>query len=373
MGHLDGTAKGKLRIGVIGMGFGAGVHLPALSTLANVVVSGVADAGSGRARIAAAKYAPRARVFDNGHALAEWPGIDAVSIAVPPRQQAAIVRTAIDAGKHILCEKPFGAGLDEITGLAADAMGKGLVTAIGYEFRYDTAIAALCKAVREGLIGPVRRIAVTWLTGGGLDPNRPWSWRHDAGACGGVLLDWCSHVIDYAFLIAGADVTEISARTSITVLKRPDGRGGVADVTAPDSCEIACLFANGVAGRYTVSNVQAAGIGHKIEVYGDSGRIVFHHAPPFTSRSKTLTLYDSNDEGLVVPIAETGAADGEDGNGDDRVAAFRELARDFSAVAQGSATAGRFPDFAAGERVWRVLEAARNSAAQGSAMRVQAA
>ena len=98
-------------MGVVGMGFGAGVHLPALATTDSIIVTGLADAGSGRAQAAAAKHAPEARVFNNGLDLAGWSGIDAVSIAVPPRQQGAIVRAAIDAGKHIICEKPFGAGL----------------------------------------------------------------------------------------------------------------------------------------------------------------------------------------------------------------------------------------------------------------------
>ena len=194
-----------------------------------------------------------------------------------------MVRAALASGKHVLCEKPFGSGLEDISGLDRIARRNGLTTALGYEFRYDNALRQMIDLVRAGQIGCVSRIDVTWLVATGLNPARTWSWRHDIDSAGGVLVDWCCHVIDYAHAVVGESIRELWCSTATRVRQRPDGLGGFKPATAPDSCDMHCIFENGAMGRFAVSNAEPAGIGHRIEVYGDRGCVRFHHAPPFTS------------------------------------------------------------------------------------------
>ena len=175
-----------LRVGIVGMGFGAAVHLPAFDAQTDVEVVAVADNGSGRAKDLAAKRGGKLRAFNDGVSLAAWDGIDIVSIAVPPGEQEALVRAALVAGKHVLCEKPFGTGSRAARDLAQLAGDRRLVGALCYEFRYDPGVRRLIELIDAGEIGTVRRIVVSWQTSGALDPQRVWSWRSDAEQGGDV-------------------------------------------------------------------------------------------------------------------------------------------------------------------------------------------
>ncbi|MDP1611558.1 MAG: Gfo/Idh/MocA family oxidoreductase [Sulfuritalea sp.] len=347
-----------IRLGIAGMGYGANVHLPAFMDHPDVVVTALADGGSGRARKIADELGLNAQVFNRGDDLARWDGVDAVSIAVPALHQSELVRAALASGKHVLCEKPFGTGLKDISGLDRIAGENGLTTALGYEFRYDTALRGMIELVRAGRIGRVSRIDVTWLVATGLNPARTWSWRHDIDSAGGVLIDWCCHVIDYARAMTGESIRELWCSTATRVPQRPDGLGGMKPVTAPDSCDMHCIFENGTAGRFVVSNAEPAGIGHRVEVYGDKGRVRFHHAPPFTSDTRQLTLQLAGEAETEVTVADGGDS------ADKRVDGFRQLVADFVSAVSGKDRSPLLPSFADGEAVWRVLDAARISIAE---------
>ncbi|SBT09441.1 hypothetical protein PROAA_320073 [Candidatus Propionivibrio aalborgensis] len=347
-----------IRVGIAGMGYGANVHLPAFVDLPDVIVTALADGGSGRARRISDNQGLKAKVFDSGDALVGWAGVDAVSIAVPALYQSELVRAALASGKHVLCEKPFGSGLEDISGLDRIARRNGLTTALGYEFRYDNALRQMIDLVRAGQIGCVSRIDVTWLVATGLNPARTWSWRHDIDSAGGVLVDWCCHVIDYAHAVVGESIRELWCSTATRVRQRPDGLGGFKPATAPDSCDMHCIFENGAMGRFAVSNAEPAGIGHRIEVYGDRGCVRFHHAPPFTSDTKQLTLQLAGDGETVLTIADS------IDSADHRIDGFRQLAADFVSVVSGKDRSPILPSFADGEAVWRVLDAARLSVAE---------
>lgn len=353
-----------IRIGIAGMGYGAEVHLPAFLRHPGVEVAALADNGSGRAAKLCNQFGLNARTFSRGDSLVQWAGIDAVSLAVPAIHQAALVSKALASDKHVLCEKPFGSSLEDIAGFSDIAAAKRLITAIGYEFRYDSALGIMIDMIRAGEIGSISRINVTWMVGSGLNPVRQWSWRHDVALAGGVLVDWCCHVIDYAHAMVGHPVSELWCSTGIHVADRPDGHGGMKEVTAPDSCDLQCYFANGVIGRFVVSNVEAAGTGHCIEVFGTKGRLRFQHMPPFSPATKHLILQRVGETETQISVAS--ASD----HSDDRIGGFERLAGDFVKAIDGESRPVRLPTFANGEAVWRVLSAAKRSASERRVVRV---
>lgn len=342
-----------LRVGIVGMGFGAAVHLPAFEAQNGVQVVAVADNGSGRAEALAATHVGKLHVFSDGVSLAAWDGVDIVSIAVPPREQEALVRAALLTGKHVLCDKSFCIGANAGKELEHLAHERGLTGGLLYEFRYDPGIQYLIRIVGAGEIGNISHIAVAWQTSGALDPQRFWSWRHDAKQGGGVLVDWFIHVADYVSRIAQSPILCLRARVATNVPERLSRDMVMRAVTAPDECDIVCGFENGVTGEFFVSNASRAPIGHRIEVTGDCGSIVLHHAPPFSASDRTLRLFRGDSETILVDYLPSRFQQ----FSDERIITTSELIADFISVL-GGGCCPQLPTFADGVANWRIIEAA---------------
>jgi predicted dehydrogenase len=180
---------------VFGTGFGCYTHVRALRAAGFDVV-----AVAGRDP---EKTATRARLFDVGRAVTSvddalaLPGADAVTIATPPDTHSDLVLTALAAGKHVLCEKPFARDTGEARALLGAAEGAGVVHLLGTEFRFDTGQALLARAVRDGLVGEPR-LALFLLHVPVLaarDAELP-GWWADASQGGGWLTAHGSQVID---------------------------------------------------------------------------------------------------------------------------------------------------------------------------------
>jgi predicted dehydrogenase len=139
---------------VAGTGFGCYTHVRALRAAGFDVLAVIGrDPAKTRAR-ADAFDVPRALTsFDDALALA---GVDAVTIATPPVTHAPMVMAAIAAGKHVLCEKPFGRDTAEAEKVRAAADEAGIVHLLGTEFRFDTGQALLARVVHDGAIGEPR-------------------------------------------------------------------------------------------------------------------------------------------------------------------------------------------------------------------------
>jgi len=343
-----------VNVGIVGASFGYSVHLPAFDALPDVRITALADDGSGRAAAASRLRAHRPRAFSSGIELAAWEGVDAVSVAVPPGRQLEGVRMALEHGKAVLCEKPFGLDAEQAAGLMQLADETSAVTALGYEFRYDLGIGEILAEIGQGRIGRVQHIKVTWLTSGGTDRARPWSWRDDHSLGGGILNEFCSHVFDYTSVMARGRISDVWCRCETRMKERiHDGRAR--EVEAPDTCEISCAFDGGASAQLFVSNAFPIPIGHSIDVYGDTGVLSFHHAPPFTPEALRLSFRDA--EGREHAIESTEDVKNED----TRVAPFRRLAADFIRAFRGAPPA-RLPRFEAGVAVRRVIAACQESA-----------
>jgi len=354
-----------LRVGIIGVGFGARVHLPAFLSIPGVSVVGLADSGSGRAREVAVNLGRDIRACDSWKEALEGDSVDAISVATPPYVQAEIVCAAVSAGKHVLCEKPFGLNTEEAVRMWESARAAGWANAVDFEFRMEPGIAALKRLIESGEIGAVRRIEVRWLTAGGLDASAGWSWRHDTHLGGGVLNGFVSHVVDYVEWISGSRISRVSARCEILVRERPDAQGGMRPVTAEDRSELLCDLKSGAVAELTVSNCTSSEVGHRIVIQGETGRLLYLHEPPFTPDRISLRVQTNsmgNRDVALEPLSGPAHVDS-------RVAPFRQLAIRFVEAASGL-TERDLPDFSCGLRVRRILDAARESSRLGKAIPV---
>ena len=347
------------KVGIIGAGFGAAVHVPALLSVPDAAISGIADSGSGRAAEAARSVTPTPRVFATAAELIASDEVQGVVIVTPPKVHEELVRHALALRKPVLCEKPLGLSPATTEALAAAAGASKAIACVGFEFRYDPGIRMLRNAYREGRIGPLEAIDVSWITSGGARSPARWGWRHDIGEAGGVITDFGVHVIDYLHWISGEAITHFRANASVRIRERTDAEGRMRRTTAPDVLELDGATASGIRVNVFVSNAFTQAVGHRIVLNGRAGRLSFLHRPPFRLADSVVVLETSDGfETLSDLFAES--ANDCDGNMETRILAYAALYRDFLGAVRGEAPADLpgFDDAAAARRVTHAIEAA---------------
>ncbi len=222
---------------VVGTGFGVLTHLRALRGAGFQVHALV-----GRD---AAKAQDRAKRFGVPHALTSLeqalalPGVDAVSVATPPHSHGPIVLEAIEAGKHVLCEKPFARDLAEARRMLEAAEKAGVVHLLGTEFRYASGQALFTRAIRAGVVGTPRLATFLMHLPPLADPAAEVpDWWSDAEQGGGWLGAFASHVIDQVRTTLG-EFAGVSASLSLVSDR---------EWTAEDSYTVHFRTTNGVDG-----------------------------------------------------------------------------------------------------------------------------
>jgi predicted dehydrogenase len=210
-----------LRAAVVGTGFGVRVHVPALRAAGFEVVALV-----GRQQERTTRRADRLGVE---HALTSLDDaldlVDVVTVATPPDAHASVAIRALDAGRPVLCEKPFALDADEATAMHAAAERAGVPAFVGHEFRWAEDRAVLARAVADGLLGEPRLVSMVSFTQFVADPeHRMMDWWFDAARGGGWLGASGSHVIDQVRDTVG-EFESVEATTPL-VSDRP---AGVAD------------------------------------------------------------------------------------------------------------------------------------------------
>lgn len=189
----------KFRIGVLGAGrIVERMHLPILSKMPNADVVGVFDPDTGRA----AKLAHQFGIPHIAHKLEDLfhLSLDCLLVACPNAQHAEMSIAALEAGMHVICEKPMATTFDDAQKMVATAeiTGRELVIAFNNRFRPD--VLALQRVIQRGDIGKVVEIHCEWLRRSGIPGS--WFMNHNQSG-GGVLTDLGSHVINTALLLSG--------------------------------------------------------------------------------------------------------------------------------------------------------------------------
>ena len=157
-----------------------------------------------------------------GHVLG-FKGLErsAVVLAVPPLFHHDMVMRALRAGKHVLCEKPFGLDAGQAAQMLDRSREAGTVCMVDYQFRMAPERMRLKELLEAGAIGRILRVNVEWTVRGRAAGNSAWSWQFDPSSGGGVLFAFGSHVVDYLQWLAGP------ARTVAAHLSRRGGPGTV--------------------------------------------------------------------------------------------------------------------------------------------------
>lgn len=283
-----------LNIGLIGSGFMGQAHADAYRRAALLyrdlalmpVLHTLADVNKALAESAAQRFG-FARATGDWRAMVDDPEIDLIDITTPNSMHVDMAMAAIDAGKHVYCEKPLTVELDDAERLVAAAQSAGVKTMVAFN-NIKTPAALLAKRLIErGDIGTPTRFRGWFDQGFFNDPDLPWSWRCSREQAGsGALGDLGSHVIGVAQFLMGP-VKSVVGQEQTFFAKRPapgEGTGYAAradasarrlDVENEDQFQALVTFANGAGGTIEASRIAAGKVfGIAWEISGTEGTIM---------------------------------------------------------------------------------------------------
>jgi predicted dehydrogenase len=380
-----------LKTAIFGTGFMGRVHLEGVRRVENVEAVAIVGRNLDAAKRLADGFSVPTVTTDYREVLHD-PKIDAVHVCTPNAQHFPMAKAALEAGKHVLCEKPLAISVEEGEELAALAAKKGLRNCVCHNLRYYPMVQQMRRLREAGDLGEILVVQGTysqdWLL-----YDTDWNWRVETGAGGAsrCMADIGSHFFDMAEHVTGLGVTSLCAdlQTFHKTRKQPkhsvetfaNKMMGPEDyIETPIDTEDfgAVIFrmssADGKArtrGAMTASQVSAGRKnGLSIEVYGTKSSVAWNQERPDElwqgHRDSGNAIY-IKDPSLLKPEARK-YADLPGGHSEGYDDTFKQVFRRFYASINGSAP--EYPQFADGLRQLKILKAVLESSQKRSWMDV---
>lgn len=277
--------------------------------------------------------------------------VQLVSIITPPSLHREMAIAALEAGKHVLCEKPMAMNADETQAMVAAAAAHNQSFAIiDHELRFLPALQRARQEVQSGRLGKLHHIEGSVSNGARRDPSRPWTWWADASQGGGVLGAMGSHMIDTIQFLFGP-IAVVNGLTHAFVSERP-GEHGPQPVTADDYAALLFQLPGEAIGTLTLSSVAGANEPTRLTAHFEHGALRIETGRLLLSEGETFV--DATPDHTVDVPAQLDAAEFPRGS----VYLGHALKRALSGDREALAPAATFAD---GDRVQRVLDAVRHS------------
>src|ERR1700761_1410931 len=261
----------QLRVGVIGVGWGSLVQVPAFRAAGGYEVAALCSRRAERAAEAGARLGIE-DVSTDWEQFVRRPDLDVISVCTPTALHREQVLGAIGAGKHVLCEKPVALDAGQAAEMADAADAAGVATAVCFENRWGREKLAVWRQVSEGLLGSpyFARVAIA---ADYFHPVRPLmsEWMYRLADGGGYLLGMASHDIDYLYCLFGLPAAVCAdVRATIPVRTRADGSAFAAD--ADDTASLLLRWSSGVRASISLTTVGLhAGSRYRFEAFGSGG------------------------------------------------------------------------------------------------------
>ncbi|MBT2521999.1 Gfo/Idh/MocA family protein [Arthrobacter sp. ISL-28] len=205
--------------------------------------------------------------------------IHIVDICAPGWMHAEIAIAALEAGKHVLVEKPLANTLAEaeaMTAAAQAARAKGVQSMVGFNYRRVPALTLARELIAEGRLGTIRHVRASYLQDWLSNAESPMTWRLRKETAGsGALGDIASHAIDQIQHLTGQRVMEVtgSLRTFVAERQGPDGPE---EVTVDDAVWATLGMSGEISASVEASRVATGRKNSlKLEIYGSKGALLF--------------------------------------------------------------------------------------------------
>jgi predicted dehydrogenase len=273
-----------MRLLILGTGGMAAQHAKHFSAIEGVSVVAGVDVDPNRLAAFNADHA-----IGNGFASLDaaiaWGEFDAIANVTPDSIHHATSIAALNAGKHVFCEKPLATDATKAFEMVDAAEAAGLINMVNLTYRNVAQLQKAREIVTSGQIGAVKHVEASylqsWLSSkawGDWRTESKWLWRLSRKhGSNGVLGDIGVHILDFASFGAGLDIDHVFARLKVFD-KAPDNRIGEYELDANDSFAMTVDFANGALG---VIHATRWATGHfnelRLRVYGETGGVEVQH------------------------------------------------------------------------------------------------
>jgi predicted dehydrogenase len=316
-----------------------------------------------------------AKEFGDGNFTDDWretiknENVDLVCITTPPDTHFEITCAAIEAGKHVLCEKPMAMSAGEARAMTELAKEKQILALIDHELRFLHGRRQAFEMLRNGEIGKVRHAKANFRAPHRGDTASPWNWWSDKAAGGGALGAIGSHIIDSLNWFLDTEIAEAFCRLQTHIKQRKDAKmGEMRAVTSDDEANLIVRFADGVltedaTGNVSISMTEYPKYQNRMEFFGTRGAIrVEARGEVFlgTAGATDWTPIETDLGKTVEGVADTGFARG-----------FMNFAPAIvEAILSGKTEIPHAATFADGVKVQRVLDAAHESNETGCLVKI---
>jgi predicted dehydrogenase len=381
--------RARLGVGMVGYSFMGAAHSQAWRTAPrffDLPMQVRMQVVAGRSQTAVAAAADKLGWEDSTtdwRSLLTRDDVQLVDVCTPGDTHAEIAVAALEAGKHVLCEKPLAntvAEAEEMAAAAARAAERGVLAMVGFTYRRVPAIQLARRLVADGRIGEVRHVRAQYLQDWLTDPTSPLTWRLDKEQAGsGALGDIGAHVVDLAQFVTGESLVGVSGIMETFVRERPvaassSGLSAEAGTgTGPVTVDDAALFFGRLSGgglasfeatRFAAGRKNAI----RLEINGSKGSLAFDFED-----MNLLHFYDDTEESTTAGFRRIVVTEPDHpytgawwppGHGLGYEHGFThqvvDLVEDLAAERQPT------PSFADGLAVQRVLDAVERSSEKGS-------
>ncbi len=297
-----------LRVAMIGYGFMGAAHsvgwrqAPRVFDLPEQVETAVVVGRNAAAVEQAARHWGWAEAATDWREVIARNDIDVVDVVTPGDSHAEIAIAALEAGKHVLCEKPLANSVEQAEAMAAAAdraRARGARAMVGFTYRRVPAVTLLRDLIAEGRIGRVQQVRAAYRQDWLVDPSVPLGWRLQKEHAGsGALGDIGAHIVDMTQFLTGQAVRAVSGSIETVVTERPvvgervGFTGTATGETGPVTVDDLAIFTGRLDGGALVSfEATRFATGRKnaltIEVSGDRGALAFD-----LERLNELRFYD---------------------------------------------------------------------------------
>jgi predicted dehydrogenase len=285
----------KIRVGIVGSGFGGVMHAPAYH--AHEAFEPVAIASPHNAeKVARERKIPNA--FASLEQMLDSVQLDAVSIAPPPFAHHDATLLALERGKHVLCEKPLALTVEEAEAMVAAAKRSQGVCGIAFEFRFDASRQALKELVVNRHLGPLREIEFTQLTTMlRADGTRKRGWWFEKRRGGGMIQAFGSHMIDSVVWLAGRPPTSYVGFSRTANPNRRDAEGPFTSDVA-DGMFALLDFGDGLVGRLTLDATNVVNSA-TLAVYGEERTAAATGEGPSWAKLFTIDAKETSEHDLA--------------------------------------------------------------------------
>lgn len=287
-------------VGVIGTGFMGKAHSIAYSASASVFGTGLRPNLEIVCDLSPERASQRATDLGFSRYSADWrdvvndSAVDLISVCTPNDTHAEIAIAALNAGKHVWCEKPMSTNLADSALMAAAAKASTGKTIVGYNYTKNPAVTHARRLIESGVIGEVAGFFCRYDVDNEADGNRPWSWRMSRDHSGtGANGDVLCHVISVAHFLTGSTISKVVGDYAIVHKERTDPANANATKTVDNDDMVSALvhFENGVHGHIGASRVTwGRKCGLRWEIQGTKGTIIFDQ-----ERLNELQLFTKQD------------------------------------------------------------------------------